>query len=128
MKTLFLGDVSTLYESKELFAKEDVDTLFTDVPSIMKGNDFVFANLETAITESTDAIKKFGPAISAPKSTVKILKELGVDLCGLSNNHTFDYGVKGIKDTFDALHEYGMDYTGWGKNYEDSRKDYIDSR
>lgn len=125
MKTLFLGDISPSFDSKELFRREEVDTLFTDVPSIMKGNDFVFGNLETAITESTEQIKKFGPPLSAPEQTVKILKELGVDLCGLSNNHTFDFGVKGIKDTFDALHKYGMDHTGWGNDYEDSRKDYI---
>ena len=125
MKTLFLGDVSTHYESKELFRREEVDTLFTDVPTIMRGNDFVFANLETAVTESTEEIKKFGPPISAPKQTVKILKELGVDLCGLSNNHTFDLGIKGIEDTMATLDRVGLDYTGWGNNYEDSRKNYV---
>ena len=127
MKTMFFGDVSPSFDSKELFRNEEVDILFGDVQGIMKNNDFVFVNLETAITDcdASNNIKKFGPCLSAPKQTVKILKELGVDLCGLSNNHTFDLGLQGVKDTFDALHEYGMEYTGWGKDYEDSRKDYI---
>ena len=127
MKTMFFGDVSPSFDSKELFRNEEVDILFGDVQGIMKNNDFVFVNLETAITDcdASNNIKKFGPCLSAPKETVKILKELGVDLCGLSNNHTFDLGLQGVKDTFEALHEYGMEYTGWGKDYEDSRKDYI---
>ncbi len=125
MKTLFLGDTSPSKQSKEAFRSKEVDTLFTDVKDFMKDSEFTFVNLECALTECTDAIKKFGPALSAPKETAKILKDLGVDLCGLSNNHTFDLGIQGIKDTFAALDEVGLDYTGWGDNYENSRKDYV---
>jgi poly-gamma-glutamate synthesis protein (capsule biosynthesis protein) len=125
MKSLFFSDLSPSRDSKELFRNKEVDRLFTDVTSIMKDSEFTFVNLECALTESTDAIKKFGPALSAPKETVEILKGLGVSLCGLSNNHTFDLGIKGIEDTLAALEEGGMPYTGFGKNYEDSRKDYI---
>ena len=54
-----------------------------------------------------------------------VLKELGVTVCGLSNNHTFDLGIKGITDTMAQLDRVGLDYTGWGNNYEDSRKNYV---
>ena len=79
MKTMFFGDVSPSFDSKELFRNEEVDILFGDVQGIMKNNDFVFVNLETAITDCDESnnIKKFGPCLSAPKETVKILKELG---------------------------------------------------
>jgi poly-gamma-glutamate synthesis protein (capsule biosynthesis protein) len=53
------------------------------------------------------------------------LKELGVKCCGLSNNHVFDYGKKGIYDMVAALEKNGIDYTGFGNDYEDSRKNYI---
>ena len=125
MKTLFFGDTSPSRISKESFRNKEVDKLFTDVRDFMKDSDFTFVNLECALTECQDAIKKFGPALSAPVETAEILKGLGVDLCGLSNNHTFDLGVKGIKDTLAALDEAGLDYTGWGDNYEDSRKNYV---
>ena len=125
MKTLFFGDTSPSKASKESFRRKEVDTLFTDVKDFMKDSDFTFVNLECALTECTEAIKKFGPPLSAPKETAEILKGLGVDLCGLSNNHTFDLGVKGIKDTLLALDEAGLDYTGWGNDYEDSRKNYV---
>lgn len=125
MKTLFFGDMSPSKNSKELFRKKETDKLFTDVKDFMKDSEFTFVNLECAITECTEQIKKFGPALSAPVETAEILKSLGVDLCGLSNNHTFDLGIKGIEDTFKALDDAGLDYTGWGDNYEDSRKNYV---
>lgn len=125
MKTLFFGDTSPSKNSKESFRRKEVDKLFTDVKDFMKDSDFTFVNLECALTECTEQIKKFGPALAAPKETAEILKELGVDLCGLSNNHTFDLGIQGIKDTIAALDEQGLDYTGWGDNYEDSRKNYV---
>lgn len=124
MKTLLIGDVSPSKTSKELFRNREVDRLFKDVKPLMQESEFTFVNLECAITEETKAIEKFGPPLSAPYETAGILKELGVTVCGLSNNHTFDLGVKGIKDTFKALDDAGLDYTGWGNNYEDSRKNY----
>ena len=53
------------------------------------------------------------------------MKELGVTCCGLSNNHIFDYGVVGALDTMAALEGVSIDYTGFGGNYEDSRKNYF---
>ena len=54
-----------------------------------------------------------------------MLKELGVTVCGLSNNHIFDFGKEGAIDTINAIKAAGLDYTGFGENYEDSRKNYV---
>ncbi len=125
MKTLFLGDLSPSSTSKEAFRRKETETLFKTVREHMKKSDFTFVNLECALTEHTEPIKKFGPPLSAPKETAEVLVELGVDLCGLSNNHIFDLGIKGIEDTLATLDANGLAYTGWGDNYEDSRMDYI---
>ena len=53
------------------------------------------------------------------------MKALGVTCCGLSNNHIFDYGIKGAQDTIAALNDSSIGFTGFGENYEDSRKNYI---
>lgn len=125
MKTLFLGDICPCKKGTELFKSKNLDSIFSDTLSVMQNKDFICANLECAITDSTEKIKKFGPALAAPKETADVLKSIGVNLCGLSNNHTFDYGIKGIRDTVDALVGAGVDYTGFGENYEDSRKNYV---
>ena len=124
MKTLLIGDVSPSRVSKESFRRKETDILFKDTKTLFERSEFTFVNLECALTEVTESIKKFGPALAAPAEVADVLKELGVTVCGLSNNHTFDLGIRGIEDTKATLDKVGLDYTGWGNNYEDSRKNY----
>lgn len=125
MKTLFLGDVCPCKYGVELFKTGDLDKIFGDARYLSSGKDFVCVNLECAITDTADKIRKFGPNLAAPIETADVLRKFGVNLCGLSNNHSFDLGIKGIEDTIAALGAAGIDYTGWGNNYEDSRKNYF---
>ena len=126
MKTLLLGDVSPKAKHViDLFDKKDVKALFSDAISLFKDNDINFINLECAITDSENEIKKFGPCLKTCRNTADVLKEIGVTVCGLSNNHIFDFGIKGATDTIKALDETGLDYTGFGDNYEDSRRNYV---
>ena len=124
MKTLFVGDICPTPGSTPYYAVGDTATLFGDTVDIFRGRDFIFANLECAITESDGRIAKFGPNLKAPPATAKILKELGVTVAGISNNHVFDFGKKGALDTINALTSAGIDYTGFGESYNDSRKNY----
>ena len=124
MKTLFVGDICPTPASTPYYAAGDTAALFGDTVDIFRGRDFIFANLECAITESDGRIAKFGPNLKAPPATAKILKELGVTVAGISNNHVFDFGKKGALDTINALTSTGIDYTGFGESYDDSRKNY----
>ena len=124
MKALILGDVCPTKESIPYFKDKNIPELFGDSSAIFDGRDLITVNLECALTEHGGAINKFGPNLKAPKETAEVLASLGVNLCGLSNNHIFDYGIKGALDTLDALDEVGIAYTGFGKNYDDSRKNY----
>lgn len=128
MKTLLLGDVSPTKVTAPFFAEQNLSALFGETLSLFEKRDFIFVNLECALTDSSNTIPKFGPHLKAPKETAAVLKKLGVDCCGWSNNHIFDFGIEGIRDTVDALNEVSIDYTGFGNNYEDSRKNYTVER
>lgn len=124
MKTLLLGDVCPTAATSPYFKEKNIPELFGDTASLFEDKDFVLVNLECAITEHDTPIKKFGPPLKAPLETAEVLKTVGVTCCGLSNNHIFDFGKKGVFDTLEALDKAGIDYTGFGDNYEDSRKNY----
>lgn len=126
MKSLLVGDLSPTALTDPYFAEKNVDALFSKgVQELFKGNDINFVNLEVALTDYAEGIKKFGPCIKASGGTADVLKSLGVTVCGLSNNHIFDFGKKGVADTLTHLDRVGLPYTGYGENYKDSRKDYI---
>ena len=125
MKTLLLGDLSPTPETAPYFKEKNIAELFGNTASLFKGKDFAIVNLECALTDHDGDIKKFGPALKAPRETAEVMKSLGVSCCGLSNNHIFDYGIKGARDTISALDAVSIDHVGFGDNYEDSRKNYI---
>lgn len=125
MNLLLLGDISPTIANYDHFKNESIDYLFNDTLSLFKDKDFVLANLECAITDHETPIKKFGPPLKAPYNTAKVLKSIGVTHLCLSNNHIFDFGKKGIEDTYKALNDHKLGYTGFGKNYEDSRKNLV---
>lgn len=126
MKALLLGDICPKDPRvAELFKAGDINTLFKDTLPLFENKDLIAVNLECAITDREQGIDKHGPCLKAPKETAKLLSDIGVNLVGISNNHVFDFGVPGIEDTVAALAEQGLPYTGFGKNYEDSRRNFI---
>lgn len=118
------GDVCPV-GTNDLFVLGDVEALFHDVPAAFADSDRVLVNLETALTDSEYRISKKGPNLKGSPACAKVLKAVGVTDCGLCNNHVFDFGTEGILDTLRALEENGLSHTGFGENYEDSRKNLV---
>ena len=125
MKLLLCGDVCPTALTDPYFAKGDVETLFSDVATLFDGNDVNMVNLECALTDKETPITKIGPNLRASVGTAATLAKMGVTHCGLSNNHTFDYGRAGVADMLAALQENHITYTGFGENYADSRKNLV---
>ena len=126
MKIFIGGDICGARITNPVFKKQDVATLFRDVPTMLRGNDINFINLECTLgEEGLTPIKKYGPNLLACPETAQVLKAIGINLVGISNNHFFDYGIAGVKQSFAALNAAGLDTTGFGENYEDSRKNYV---
>ena len=125
MKALLLGDLSPTAENRDLFSSNDIQTLFTDTLGLFQGNDINLVNIECALTDEPTPIAKIGPAIAAPTNTANVMKAIGVNYCSLSNNHFFDHGRAGAASGLKALKDAGIQPTGWGDNYEDSRKNLI---
>ena len=125
MRMLFCGDLSPTVVTNPLFKKHDVEALFQDATSIFEHNDVNFVNLECVLTESEEKIVKIGPPLKACSEVAEVLKEVGVHYCGVSNNHFFDYGIRGVKDTLAKLDEVGIQYTGYGKDEQDARNNLV---
>lgn len=60
-----------------------------------------------------------------PTYREKYLKEMGVDVVTLANNHTMDYGEEGLLDTMEALTNEGISYIGVGKDLDEAKSAYV---
>ncbi len=58
----------------------------------------------------------------ADPSSVEILKNMGVDIAGVANNHAFDYGRQAFEDTLTTLADANIPYAGGGWNLEEAKK------
>ena len=125
MKILIGADlVPKKAEVNELFVKGDLKTLFNQVIELAKDADRFIVNLECALTCADTEIKKFGPCLKADPKCADSLKKAGITDIALANNHVFDFGKKGLKDTMENLERVGLRYMGIGENDQDSRKIY----
>ena len=122
MKIVICGDLSVTEESRAPFEECNAKAAFGDVCDLFALADRSIVNLECALTEGENRIKKYGPNLKGPKSTADTMKAAGVTDCTLSNNHIFDFGKEGFWDSIKQLDRVGIAHTGWGNNYEDSRR------
>ncbi len=90
---------------------DGIDERFID---LMQGMDLMWINNE--FTYSTRGEPLYGKTFtfrSDPKH-VSWLHDLGIDIVGLANNHSFDYGEEAFLDTLTVLEDAGIPYVGAG--------------
>ncbi len=90
-------------------------SFFTGVQADLAG-DVVIGNLEGTL--SVGGVSKCGPAstncfaFQTPPTYAKWLKRAGYTVMNLANNHAYDFGASGQRQTIAALDSAGLAYTG----------------
>ena len=93
---------------------EDYKYFFKNVLPIFKDDDITYVNLEGTFTNNNVKVeKRFN--FKSPPSFVNVLKEGNVEVVGVANNHTYDYGNEGFNETKDTLDNANIDYFGYDK-------------
>ncbi len=96
---------------------------FEKVSFYLNKGDVVFANLESPFTDSTHGLDKDRKIVlKAEPEAVSALKDAGINLISLSNNHIMDYYEKGLFDTMELLDQNDIKHAGGGRNIEEARK------
>jgi poly-gamma-glutamate capsule biosynthesis protein CapA/YwtB (metallophosphatase superfamily) len=91
---------------------------FARLTPLFQEMDLVFVNLETPLTTKKRAQGYF---ISDP-SYAQAMKDAGIGLVSLANNHVFDAGEPGFLDTLDHLDRAGILQTGAGLTLDQARE------
>ena len=96
------------------------DCISPELVQMMRKADIMSINNE--FTYSTNGVPLNGKAFTfrAHPSRVNILKELGVDIANLANNHAYDYGKQSLIDTMATLKQADIHYFGAGHNLDEA--------
>lgn len=110
----FAGDV---HFSGRVRARLDRNpaTVFAQAAPALRPADLTMVNLETAITTGGVRQDKLF-TFRAPPVALTALRDAGIDLATMANNHGADYGTPGIRDTLHAIHATGFPVIGIGAN------------
>ena len=95
----FAGDVHFAGRTARLLS--DPATAFGPIASVLKSADFTAVNLETPVTSRGTPQPKTYHFRTTP-AAFTALRDAGVDLVTMANNHVLDYGQTGLADTLAA--------------------------
>ncbi len=82
---------------------------------LMINNEFPFSDRGTPAAGKTYTFR-------AQPDSVNILKEMGVDIAGVANNHAFDWGMDAFLDTMDVLDDANIPYVGGGHDISEAAR------
>ena len=109
----FAGDVH--FEGRTAKLLKNPATAFGPITSLLSSADFTAVNLETAVTSRGNPQPKTYHFRTHP-TAFTALRDGGVDLVTMANNHVLDYGQTGLADTLAAAKAARFPYVGIGVN------------
>jgi poly-gamma-glutamate capsule biosynthesis protein CapA/YwtB (metallophosphatase superfamily) len=91
--------------------------VFENVSSILQSSDLSIGNLEGVIMDSAGESKHCKNSSSChvfktPFNYMQNFKDAGFDILSIANNHSNDFGDKGLNNTIEALKKYHIGYAG----------------
>jgi poly-gamma-glutamate capsule biosynthesis protein CapA/YwtB (metallophosphatase superfamily) len=110
----FVGDILPAANVAQWMKKNGYDYPYRKARSLLEAADIAAGNLEAPITDRGTPAKNKQYVFRGPAAVLPALKDAGLDVLSLANNHTMDYGWIGLQDTMDALDEHKLKHMGSG--------------
>jgi poly-gamma-glutamate synthesis protein (capsule biosynthesis protein) len=110
----FAGDVHFAGRVERRLSR-DPATAFGEAAAGLGKADLTVVNLETAITTGGEAQNK-AFTFRAPPTAFTALRDAGVDVATMANNHGADFGAGGLQDTLAAIGSSHFPVIGIGKD------------
>jgi poly-gamma-glutamate synthesis protein (capsule biosynthesis protein) len=109
----FAGDVHFTGRTAQLLRHPA--TAFGPIAGLLSSADLTLVNLETAVTERGQPQPKYYHFRARP-AAFTALRDAGVDVANMANNHVLDYGRIGLADTLSAAHGAHFPVLGIGSD------------
>ena len=110
---IFAGDVHFAGRTARLL--KDPATAFGPVSPVLGSADLTMLNLETAVTRRGTPQPKTYHFRTRP-AAFTALRDAGVDVVTMANNHVLDYGLAGLADTLAAARKARFPVVGIGRD------------
>jgi poly-gamma-glutamate synthesis protein (capsule biosynthesis protein) len=89
------------------------------VASVLAAADVAMVNLETTVGTLGEPLPKTY-VFQAPVALLRAVRDAGVDVVSLANNHAMDYGADALLETIANAHAVGLVTVGAGRNADEA--------
>ncbi len=122
------GDLAFSWQVGEAVATTDFDP-FAALKGALGDADVSFANLETVLSQAPapkGVVERPGvPLIRGAARAAELAAKAGIDVVSVANNHAFDFGAAGLKDTLTETARVGLVAIGAGVTADDAARPHI---
>ncbi|WP_317450893.1 CapA family protein [Alkalibacillus aidingensis] len=122
-----IGDIlihSPVYEDARTENGFDFTPMFEQIKPYLKNADITFANQESILGGDEIGLSSY-PNFNSPYEVGDALKDAGVDIVSIANNHTIDRGEQAVINATNHLSEIGLEYVGGYQNEKDRQRKRI---
>ncbi|MER7754544.1 CapA family protein [Kitasatospora sp. NPDC097643] len=120
----FAGDVHFEGRTEARLTVQPPEQALGAISSTLADADLSVLNLETAITGRGAPEAKTYTFRTSPKA-LSVLKDSGVDIVSMANNHAVDFGADGLADTLAAKDSSPIPVIGVGHNAKEAYAPYV---
>ena len=123
---IFTGDIG--FDRYMSGKWNDPELLSKDVLGFLDSADHVVANIEGPVIAQPENTVKAGAAQllhSISPDAVRMLKNCGIDIWNINNNHIMDAGAAGLESTLNIARENGIRTIGAGTDIDEAKRPLI---
>ena len=118
-----VGDLLLAAEPNSSAPGRGMESLGDDLRDLLFSRDIVFGNLECTLTG--DSTVPTEPRVISTEAQVSSLKQAGIGVVTLANNHMFDSMDEGFERTIDLLSRLNIEFCGAGRNAQEALRPAI---
>jgi len=122
MRITAVGDIALTRTIGPRYESEGSSVIEKRLQERLSVSDLLIANIECPLTDRTQPAWQHFSTIKASQRSADLLTDIGVDVGSLANNHIWDYGSEGLKDTITALEERRIKWLGAGCSLQEARR------
>lgn len=121
----FVGDILLASRIEDLINAEGPMAPWLGVKYALQDADFTIGSLECSVGTTGSPMPDKQYTFRASPETLESLKEAGVNVVSLANNHTLDFGVDCLLETVENVKQYGIIPVGAGHDEQTARAPVI---
>ena len=125
IQILIGGDVYPKGRIQKAFVEGNAHEIFHDLLEEIENADLSVVNLESPLVSQENPIVKAGPVLGSSTKCIKGFSSSKWHVLNLANNHIFDHGASGLRETIQTIEKAGLSFVGAGSNLKEAQTPLI---